>query len=100
MAITKNDLKKEVALLNQKYCKNTKHELTVQGAYGGYQVQLRGKKRKDGKGWRGYIGSGAVDITSGFDTPKKTLLNLFKNDSKGYVKSSINYYEKKNRKSW
>ena len=100
MAITKNDLIKEVAIYNAKYCKNTKHELTVQGAYGGYQVQLRGKKRKNGKGYRGYIGSGAVDITPGFSSPRVTLMNLFKRDSKGEVRDSIKHYEKKSRNNW
>ncbi len=92
------DLKNEVARLNKKYCKNTKHELTVRSAYGGYQVQLRGKPSKNGKGYRGYIGSGGVDVTSGFTTAKNTLFDLFKRDSQGFLKRTISHYEK--RKRW
>ena len=57
MAITKRDLQAEVDRLNEKYCGKTGNELRIQGAYGGYQVQLMGKRRKDGKGYRG-MGSG------------------------------------------
>ena len=49
MAITKKDLQEEVDKLNKKYCARTGNELRIQGAYGGYQVQLTGKRRKDGK---------------------------------------------------
>jgi hypothetical protein len=97
MAITQKDLKTEVANFNKKYCRNTKHELFVQGAYGGYQVQLRGKKRLNGNGYRGVIGSGVVDVTRGFDSAKNTLMNLYKTDAQGRLKSTINYYEKSKR---
>lgn len=49
--ITKKDLQVEVDRLNKKYCSRTGNELRFQGAYGGYQVQLTGKRRKDGKGF-------------------------------------------------
>lgn len=48
MAITKKVLQEEVDKLNKKYCARTENELRIQGAYGGYQVQLTGKRRKDG----------------------------------------------------
>lgn len=97
--IRKEDLEYEVSRLNKKYCKNTKHELRVQGAYGGYQVQLTGKRRKDGKGWRGYIGSGAADMTRGFQNPRSTLKELMDSDSKGELKRRITYWEKSKRVS-
>lgn len=65
MAITKKDLQAEVDKLNKKYCARTGNELRIQGAYGGYQVQLTGKRRKDGKGYRG-MGSGCTEITYGY----------------------------------
>lgn len=97
MAITKKDLQYEVDRLNNKYCKNTKHKLYVSQAYGGYQVNLTGKRRKDGKGFRGYLGSGATHITYGHDTARNTLKKLFEVDSRGYIKEKVNYYEKQKR---
>lgn len=72
MAITKKDLQEEVDKLNKKYCARTGNELRIQGAYGGYQVQLTGKRRKDGKGYRG-MGSGCVDVTSGYQSARNAM---------------------------
>ena len=98
MAITRKDLQYEVDRLNKKYCKNTKHKLSVQGAYGGYQVQLTGKRRKDGKGYRGYLRSGVSSMTYGFRSAKDTLFDLYANDSQGYLKRRINEFEKLKRR--
>lgn len=49
MAITKKDLQEEVDKLNKKYCARTGNELRIQGAYGGYQVQLTGNVARTGK---------------------------------------------------
>lgn len=67
------------------------------GAYGGYQVQLTGKRRKDGKGYRG-MGSGCVDVTSGYQSARNALADLWKNDSKGYVREKVRRYEKYSRR--
>lgn len=96
MAITKKDLQAEVDRLNKKYCAKSGNELRVQGAYGGYQVQLTGKRRKDGKGFRG-IGSGVTEITYGYRSARETLADLWKNEAKGWVKSTVKYYDKKRR---
>ena len=95
MAITKKDLEYEVAQLNEKYCKKTGNELRVAQAYGGYQVQLTGKRRKDGKGYRG-MGSGASEITYGYLPARETLANLHKQDARGWVKETISIHEKRN----
>ena len=97
MAITKKDLQVEVDRLNAKYCRRTGNELRVQGAYGGYQVQLTGKRRKDGKGWRG-IGTGCTEVTYGYQSARQTLNDLWTADSKGYVKSKISSYERAYKK--
>ena len=93
MAITKKDLQEEVDKLNKKYCARTGNELRIQGAYGGYQVQLTGKRRKDGKGYRG-MGSGCVDVTSDYQSARNALADLWKNDSKGYVREKVRRYER------
>ncbi len=93
MVITKKDLQSEVERLNKKYFSRSANELCVQGAYGGYQVQLTGKLRKDGKGYRG-MGSGRKNITYGFQSARNTLADLWKSDSKGWIKSQTNRQKK------
>lgn len=93
MAITKKDLQEEVDKLNKKYCARTGNELRIGCAYGGYQVQLTGKRRKNGKGYRG-MGSGCSEITYGYQSARDALADLWKNDSKGYIRDKIRYYEK------
>ncbi len=96
MAITRKDLQAEVDILNKKYCAKSGNELRIQQAYGGYQVQLTGKRRKDGKGFRG-IGSGCTEITYGYRSAKETLFDLWKNDAKGWVKTTVKYHDKKRK---
>lgn len=95
------DLKREVERLNKKYCKNTKNELMVSGAYGGVKVNLTGKEYKRGKKthwYKGSLGSGQADITYGYTSPKATLFKLYEADSKGWLKSSIKRYEPKKKR--
>lgn len=94
---TKKDLCREVERLNDKYCKNTKNHLVVGEAYGGYEVQLRGKEYKRGKKTFRRKGSmsGAIAIgNQGYDTATKTLAGLWYADSRGWVKNQIRYKEK------
>ena len=93
MAITKKDLQAEVDRLNKKYCDKSKHELVVSGAYGGYMVQLTGKKRKDGKGFRG-MGSGVTDITRGYTSARKTMTDLIYADANGIVSDRVKRCDK------
>ena len=97
--VTKKDLFSRVNALNRKYCKNTKNVLRVSQAYGGYEVQLTGKKDKRYKNknrWlKGSLGSGVACITYGHDTARNTLNKLNEYDSKGYVRSSIRHYQKR-----
>lgn len=68
--------------------------MRIQGAYGGYQVQLTGKRRKDGKGFRG-MGSGCTEITYGYQSARDTLVDLYKNEARGYVRDKVRSYENK-----
>ena len=94
---TKKELREEIDRLNKKYCKNTKNKLVLGSAYGGYQVQLTGKRYKNNpRKWRG-IGSGVSSMTYGFQSAKNTLNNLYEIDSKGYLRSRIKDYERPRR---
>lgn len=96
---TKKDLYAEVERLNAKYCKNTKNKLKVGSAYGGYQVQLTGKRYKNNaRKWRG-IGSGVSSVTYGYQSATNALNDLYMSESKGHLRSQINHYEKP-RKKW
>lgn len=55
MAFTKKDLQKQVDYLNERYFKNSVDKLVVDQAYGGYQVNLTGKRNKDGSWKRRYV---------------------------------------------
>ena len=91
---TKKELQSEIDRLNKKYCKNTKNKLKVGSAYGGYQVQLTGKRYKNNpRKWRG-IGSGVSSVTFGYQSATKTLSDLYKAESKGHLRSQISHYEK------
>ena len=96
---TKDDLRREVKRLNNKYCKNTKNELWVQGAYGGVQVQLVGKEYKRGNKYHLKKGAmtGASEITYGFSSVKDTLFKLYEADSKGDLKYKIKRFEPKKK---
>lgn len=93
---TKKDLQNEVNRLNNKYCRNTKNHLRISQAYGGYSVELVGKRNKrTGKLLKGAM-SGAGSIGNDYhDTATKTLNSLYRADSRGWVKSSIRSHEPK-----
>ena len=93
MSITGKDLQAEVDRLNKKYCAKSGNELRVQGAYGGYQVQLTGKRRKDGKGFRG-MGSGCSNVTYGYGSARSTLADLWKNEANGTIRNIVKYHDK------
>lgn len=93
MAITKKDLQAEVDRLNQRYCSKSKNELRIDCAYGGYQVQLTGKKSKDGKNWIG-LGSVCSSITHGYQSAREALNDLYYYTSRGIVESTIKRYNK------
>lgn len=97
MRITSKDLHEVVNEYNKRYCKNTKHHLQVDGAYGGYKVVLTGKQYKNSQNWRGYLGSGCYSITDGYQTARDTINALHKVDFNGFVLSSIKYWEKEKR---
>ena len=96
---TKKDLQKEVDRLNDKYCKRTKNKLRISQAYGGYSVELVGKRHKTtGKLLKGAM-SGAADIGNPYhDTATNTLRGLYKAESKGWIKSAIKYREPRKAK--
>lgn len=93
---TKRDLEAEVERLNKKYCKSGKNEFAINQAYGGYEVVLTGKKRKNGEPVKGSLGTGVVSITDGHDTATKTIDAIFKSESRNWLQSQVKYY--KNRK--
>lgn len=92
---TKNDLIDEVERLNKKYCKTGKNQLVINQAYGGYEVMLTGKKSKTGRPLKNSLGTGCASITDGHDTASKTLENLFKSESRGWLESLIKFYNKR-----
>lgn len=94
MRVTSKDLHQVVNEYNERYCKNTKHHLQVDGAYNGYKVVLTGKPYKNSQKWRGRLGSGCYSITIGYQTARETINALYKADFNGSVKSAIEYWEK------
>ena len=88
------DLQAEVNRLNNKYCKRTKNELTISRAYGGYSVELVGKRNKrTGKRLKGAM-TGASSVGNQYhDTATNTLIALYKADARGWVKNSVKSYE-------
>ena len=91
---TKYDLQREVDRLNAKYCKHTKNELSIDRAYGGYCVELVGKRNKrTGKLLKGAM-TGASDVGNQYhSTASNTLAGLYKAESRGWVKSNIRAHE-------
>lgn len=59
---TKKDLQYEIGRLNNKYCLGGKNKLRLSEAYGGYQVQLTGKRKKTGGWYKNSLGSGCVPV--------------------------------------
>ena len=99
---TKKDLQREVDRLNKKYCEKTKNELRIDEAYGGYAIQLTGKKDKRTLGnkypksvkyLKGSLNSAAANVTHGHVSASKTLEYLHRQDSNGNVKRIIKSYE-------
>lgn len=91
---TKKDLEYEIRRLNEKYCKSGKNELRLSQAYGGYQVQLTGKRTKKGGFYKNSLRSGAASITSGYGNASETLSALYKADSRGWLSSDVKHYRK------
>ena len=91
---TKKDLLFEVNRLNKKYCKSGKNKLGLHQAYGGYQVILTGKRKKNGGYYKNSLGSGCTSITTGYDNATKTLDKLYQSDSKGWLNSTVKFYNK------
>lgn len=96
---TKKDLQNYVNELNERYCKKTKNYLTIDQAYGGYEIELTGKTYKRGSKTyykKGSLGSGATCIGNQYhDTATKTLEGLYKADARGWILNAIKYYEKR-----
>lgn len=92
---TKKDLQYEISRLNNKYCKGGKNKLTLDQAYGGYQVQLTGKRKKTGGWYKNSLGSGCASITTGYESATKTLDALYKADSKGWLRSSVKHHNRR-----
>lgn len=84
-------LQSEVNRLNEKYCKNTKNHLVVDVGNGGKAVKIEGKKRSDGKGYRG-VGKNGIQLT-GHESQSETLKELWRRDSKGWLKNDIDNAE-------
>lgn len=99
---TYKELKEDVEFLNNKFCKNSKNELIVRRAYGGYRVELTGKQdkryKKKYKTLKGSIGTGSTEVTRGFDTASKTKTELWEKARSGAIKRKVSYWEKQGRK--
>lgn len=94
--MAKFDLHEVVDNLNKSYMKSSKNQFQVSGAYGGKKIVLTGKsKRVRGKLTFSGIGSGQVDITYGYVSPKDTLAQLavLMSDQDEF-KRKIKYWEK------
>lgn len=96
---TKRDLLREIDWFNKKYCKGRPNKFALSEAYGGYQVVLTGKKRKDGHYYKGSLGSGAASITNGYDSPSNTLNDLYRKDSKGWILMDVKAHDDRSRGS-
>lgn len=93
MSLTKKDLRAEVDRLNKTYCSKTKNQFAIHEAYGGYQIVLVGKPRKNGNGRRGLNGA-FVPITGGYRSARDTISDLYMKEARGWVKSDLKSYEK------
>ena len=95
--VTKKDLYAAVAEYNNRFCKHTKNELMVSGAYGGYGINLTGKRDKRYKSpkWRkGSLRSGQTNITYGYDSARNVLTALHNEARSGNLKRKISYWER------
>lgn len=94
MAFTKKDLQKQVDYLNERYFKNSVDKLVVDQAYGGYQVNLTGKRNKDGSWKKHSTGSGRKCVTYGYLTAREVSDKL---DNLEY-RDEFNYLRKEEKK--
>lgn len=89
---TKQDLQKEVNRLNRKYAKNQPNQLEIHQAYGGYTVDLVGKRDKRSKKYKLRKGAmhGAASVGNQYhDTATKTLQGLKTAEERGWVRSAF-----------
>ena len=95
---TKRDLQREVERLNDRYCKYTKNKLAISQAYGGYSVELVGKRNKRTHQLLKGAMHGSASVGNAYhDTATNTLSGLYKADARGWVKSAVHAYEPKRR---
>ncbi len=94
---TKRDLQNAVDFYNERYCKKSKNMLVISQAYGGYSVVLTGKRnRKTHRPLVGSLGTAVANVGNAYhDTATNTLNRLYKEDSRGYLKSSIEFYDRR-----
>ena len=99
--VTKKELQAVVDDYNKRYCKNTKNELCLSGAYGGYGIRLTGKRDNRYKKyprWRkGSLRSGQSDVTYGYKSASKVLDEFYGMVRMGGLKRKIDYGEKVGR---
>lgn len=106
---TKKDLEREVSRLNNKFFKNDKEHLVINGAYGGYMVGITGRKSKSKK--HGYktlkwTSSGLDTVGNGYhDTASKTIDGLLKAENNGSIKRKAKLHrvtvrERSKQKNW
>lgn len=99
---TKKDLEKEVNRLNKKYTKNKKNEFVIHRAYGGYTVELQGKRDKRAKKryklLKGAMSGSAPVGNQYHDSATNTIKGLKHAEERGWVKSAVLHYDKKSKK--
>lgn len=99
---TKQDLQKEVNRLNRKYAKNQPNQLEIHQAYGGYTVDLVGKRDKRVKGFKLRKGAmpGAASVGNQYhDTATKALAGLKNAESRGWVKSAFQTHSPRSKRN-
>lgn len=97
---TRKDLEKEVARLNKKYTRSSKNELQIHGAYGGYAVELTGKKDKRSKKsklLKGAMHGSALVGNQYHDTATNTIKGLKQAEERGWIKNTVKHYDKRYR---
>ena len=94
MRITKKDLVSYVKFLNEDLCANTKNHFVVTQAYGGYGVSLTGKKNKNGSRKKGSLGTAHHQVSNGHLSSRKTIQDLSKFYSNGYLKDTVKRYDR------
>lgn len=90
MSVTISDLRNKVDGLNETYTKHSRVMFDIDRAYGGFQVVLKTKPKYK---FDSRLGSGEYPITSGHDSARNTINNLYRYNNNW--KHLINYYGKK-----